>query len=77
MSLEILGAKSALKELLVDTFANLADEKRIRDHQMPLFTADTKVQVYMGDDLLFDISGTPQLEETSPPSPPTSSAHIT
>lgn len=31
---------------------------------MPLFTADTKVQVFMGDTLLFDISGTQQLEET-------------
>jgi hypothetical protein len=62
MSLEILEAKVALREL-VDTFANLADEKRIAD-QMPLFTPDTKVQVYMGDTLLFDISGTRQLEET-------------
>ena len=61
MSLEILQAKSELKEL-VDTFSNLADEKKIPE-QMPLFTPDTKVQVYMGDDLLFDISGTKQLEE--------------
>ncbi|MBT2700134.1 nuclear transport factor 2 family protein [Bacillus sp. ISL-40] len=61
MSLEILQAKSEIKEL-VDTFANLADEKKIPE-QMPLFTPDTTVKVYMGDDLLFDISGTKQLEE--------------
>lgn len=61
MSLEILQAKSEIKEL-VDTFSNLADEKRIPD-QMPLFTEDTTVKVYMGDALLFDISGTEQLEE--------------
>jgi hypothetical protein len=61
MSLEILQAKAELKEL-VDTFSNLADEKNIQG-QMPLFTPDTKVKVYMGDNLLFDISGTKQLEE--------------
>ncbi|MEX0153757.1 nuclear transport factor 2 family protein [Microbacterium sp. LMI1-1-1.1] len=62
MSLAILEAKTQLREL-VDEFANLADEKRISD-QMPLFTPDTKVKVFMGDTLVFDISGTTQLEET-------------
>jgi hypothetical protein len=62
MSQEILEAKSALKAL-VDTFSNLADEKRIPD-QMLLLTPDTNVQVYMGDGLMFDISGTQQIEET-------------
>jgi hypothetical protein len=62
MTLEVLEAKVALEEL-VDTFSNLADEKRIAE-QMHLFTTDTKVQVYMGENLLFDISGTKQLEET-------------
>jgi 2-hydroxy-3-keto-5-methylthiopentenyl-1-phosphate phosphatase len=61
MSLEILQAKAELKEL-VDTFSNLADEKNIPG-QMPLFTSDTTVKVYMGEELLFDISGTKQLEE--------------
>jgi hypothetical protein len=61
MSLEILQTKTELKEL-VDTFSNLADEKNIPG-QMPLFTPDTTVKVYMGDQLLFDISGTEQLEE--------------
>jgi hypothetical protein len=60
MSLEILQAKAELKEL-VDTFSNLADEKNILG-QMPLFTSDTTVKVYMGEELLFDISGTKQLE---------------
>jgi hypothetical protein len=41
-----------VRQELVDTFANLADEKRIAD-QMPLFTPDAKVQVYMGDTLLW------------------------
>jgi hypothetical protein len=62
MSQEILEAKSALKAL-VDTFSNLADEQRIPD-QMLLLTPDTNVQVYMGDELMFDLSGTQQIEET-------------
>ncbi len=61
MSLEILQAKSEIKEL-VDTFSNLADEQKIPE-QMPLFTNDTTVKVYMGENLLFDIKGTKQLEE--------------
>jgi len=43
VSLEILAAKSAIKEL-VDVFANLADETRISE-RMSLFTANTKVQI--------------------------------
>ena len=61
MSHEFLEAKSALKAL-VDAFSILADEKRIPD-QMLLLTPDTKLQVYMGDELLVDISGTQQVEE--------------
>jgi hypothetical protein len=62
MTQELLEAKSALKAL-VDTFSNLADETRITD-QMLLLTPDSRVQVYMGDDLLVDMSGTQQVEET-------------
>lgn len=62
MSLQFLEDKSELKQL-VDTFANLGDERRIAD-QMSLFTPETKVQVYMGEDLVFDISGVEELEET-------------
>jgi ketosteroid isomerase-like protein len=61
MSQEILEAKSALKAL-VDAFSNLADENRIPD-QMLLLTPDATVQVYMGDELLVDISGTRRVEE--------------
>jgi hypothetical protein len=61
VSQEILEAKSALREL-VDAFSSLADEKRIPD-QMILLTPDANVQVYMGDELLVDISGTQQVEE--------------
>lgn len=61
MSLETLQTKSELKEL-VDTFSNLADEKNLPD-QMHLFTPDTTVNIYIGNELLFDISGTKQLLE--------------
>jgi hypothetical protein len=75
MTIETLETKAALKEL-VDTFSTLADEKRITD-QMALFTPDTKVQVYMGENLLFDISGTTSWRRRSRTSPPTSSARTT
>lgn len=61
MSLEVLVAKSKIKEL-VDTFSNLADEKKIPE-QMFLFTPETVVKVYIGENLVFDILGTKQLEE--------------
>ena len=61
MSHETLEAKSALKAL-VDAFSNLADANRIAD-QMLLLAPDATVQVYMGDDLLVDISGRQQVEE--------------
>jgi len=61
MSHDTLEAKSALKAL-VDAFSNLADADRIAD-QMLLLTPDATVQVYMGDDLLVDISGARQVEE--------------
>lgn len=61
MSLEILKTKVELKEL-VDAFSNLADEANVPG-QMPLFTKDTIVKVYMGENLIFDINGTTQLEQ--------------
>ncbi|MCM3674652.1 nuclear transport factor 2 family protein [Peribacillus simplex] len=61
MSLEILQAKLELREL-VDAFSNLTDEKNIPD-QMLLFTPDTRYKVYVGDQLVSDVSGTKQLEE--------------
>jgi SnoaL-like domain len=62
MSLEILEAKSELRQL-VDTFSALADEGRIPD-QMSLLTPDARVQVYLGDDLAFDLTGTREVGET-------------
>jgi hypothetical protein len=62
MSHENQEAGSALRSL-VDTFSNLADEGRIAD-QMLLLTRGARVQVYMGDDLAFDLVGTREIEET-------------
>ncbi|EHS59617.1 nuclear transport factor 2 family protein [Paenibacillus sp. Aloe-11] len=61
MSLEVLQAKSELREL-VDAFSNLGDEKKIPE-QMLLFTPDGRYKVYFGDQLVSDISGTKQLAE--------------
>ncbi|MEC0182437.1 nuclear transport factor 2 family protein [Paenibacillus peoriae] len=61
MSLEILQAKSELREL-VDAFSNLGDEKRISE-QVLLFTPDGRYKVYFGEQLVSDISGRKQLEE--------------
>ncbi|WP_342046137.1 nuclear transport factor 2 family protein [Bacillus sp. OTU530] len=61
MTLEISQAKLELREL-VDAFSNLTDEKNIPD-QVLLFTPDTRYKVYVGDQLVSDVSGTKQLEE--------------
>lgn len=47
MSLEILQAKSELREL-VDAYLNLGDEKKISE-QMLLLTPDHRYTVYFGD----------------------------
>lgn len=62
MSLQTLETKAELAEL-VTTFANLADEDRISE-QMSLFTPDAQVQIWIGDNLLFDVSGTDTIETT-------------
>lgn len=59
MSLEILEAKIALSEL-VGKFSILEVDVPA---QMKLFTKDTRVKVYMGDTLAFDISGVEELEK--------------
>lgn len=61
MSLEILQAKLELREL-VDAYSNLGDEKRISE-QMLLLTPDHRYTVYMGGQVVSDVSGTKQLEE--------------
>ena len=53
--------KQALKEL-VDTFSNLADEKKVAE-QMPLFTADAVVNTYIGGELAFAMTGRAEIEK--------------
>lgn len=57
---EILD-RQALKDL-VDTFSNLADEKRVAE-QMPLFTEDAQVTTYMNGQLFADMTGRVQIAE--------------
>ncbi|WP_254438562.1 nuclear transport factor 2 family protein [Paenibacillus sp. DCT19] len=61
MSLEILQAKSELRDL-IDSYATLTDAKKVSE-QMLLFTPDTRFKVYFGDQLVSDVTGTKQLEE--------------
>ncbi|MDF9839463.1 MULTISPECIES: hypothetical protein [unclassified Paenibacillus] len=61
MSLQTIQAKMDLKEL-VDANATQTDEKRISD-QMPLFTPDEKFKIYMGEQLVSDVTRTAQLEK--------------
>lgn len=51
----------ALKAL-VDTFSNLADEKKVAE-QMALFAKDAIVQTYIGGKLVFDMAGVAQIEQ--------------
>lgn len=60
MDNNVLLEKAALREL-VDTFSNLEIDVH---SQMSLFTKNTKVKVYMGNQLAFDISGVEELEKT-------------
>lgn len=53
--------RQALKDL-VDTFSNLADEKRVTE-QMPLFTEDAQVTTYIGGQLFADMKGRAQIEQ--------------
>lgn len=61
MSIEILQAKLELREL-VDAYSNLGDEKKLEE-QMSLLTPDHRYTVYMGGQLVADVSGTKQLLE--------------
>lgn len=53
--------KHALKTL-VDTFSNLADEKKVAE-QMPLFTEDAQVTTYIGGKLFADMHGRAEIEK--------------
>lgn len=59
MSLEILEAKEAIREV-IDSFANLECDVQA---QMKIFTEDTHVMVYMGGNLVMDIKGREELEK--------------
>lgn len=61
MSLERLEAVSELRSL-VDAYAILTDEKKISE-QMDLFIPDARFTVYIGDQLISDITGTELLEK--------------
>ncbi len=53
--------RQALKDL-VDTFSNLADEKRVAE-QMPLFTPDAQVNTYIGGKLFAEAKGRVEIEQ--------------
>lgn len=59
MNLQQIQDRLALKDL-VDTFSNLADEKRVND-QLPLFTEDAQVTTYIGGALFADMHGRPEI----------------
>lgn len=59
MSLEILEAKEAIREV-IDGFANLECDVHA---QMAFFTEDVQVTVYMGGKLAMDIKGWDELEK--------------
>lgn len=61
MNLQQIQDRLALKDL-VDTFSNLADEKKVAE-QMLLFTKDAIVNTYIGGKLVFEMAGVAQIEE--------------
>lgn len=61
MNMNQLIERQALKDL-VDTFSNLADEKRVAE-QMPLFTPDAQVNTYIGGKLFAEAKGTAEIEQ--------------
>ncbi|MFC0820479.1 nuclear transport factor 2 family protein [Moraxella marmotae] len=61
MNLQHIQDRLALKDL-VDTFSNLADEKKVAE-QMPLFTEDARVTTYIGGELFADMTGRAEIEQ--------------
>ncbi|HDL4104973.1 TPA: nuclear transport factor 2 family protein [Mannheimia haemolytica] len=61
MNLQQIQDRLALKDL-VDTFSNLADEKKVAE-QMPLFTQDAVVNTYIGGKLVFEMHGVTEIEQ--------------
>ncbi|MDG2954807.1 nuclear transport factor 2 family protein [Bisgaard Taxon 10/6] len=60
MNIQQLIERQALKDL-VDTFSNLADEKRVAE-QMALFTEDAQVNTYIGGQLFAEAKGKAEIE---------------
>ncbi|EPZ00216.1 nuclear transport factor 2 family protein [Mannheimia haemolytica] len=61
MNLQQIQDRLALKDL-VDTFSNLADEKKVAE-QMPLFTQDAVVNTYISGKLVFEMHGVAEIEQ--------------
>lgn len=61
MNFNIQAERQALKDL-VDTFSNLADEKKVSE-QMPLFVDDAVVNTYIGGKLVFAMKGVAEIEK--------------
>lgn len=61
MNMNQLIERQALKDL-VDTFSNLADEKRVAE-QMALFTPDAQVNTYIGGKLFAEAKGRVEIEQ--------------
>ena len=61
MNTQRLIERQALKDL-VDTFSNLADEKRVAE-QMPLFAEDAQVTTYIGSQLFADMKGRAKIKK--------------
>ena len=61
MNVQQITDRLALKDL-VDTFSNLADEKKVAE-QMPLFTQDAVVNTYIGGKLVFAMTGRDEIEK--------------
>lgn len=61
MVIEQQMERQALKDL-VDTFSNLADEKRVSE-QMPLFTENAVVNTFIGGKLVFSMKGRAEIEQ--------------
>ena len=61
MTSEEIQDRLAIKDV-VDTFSNLADEKRVAD-QMPLFTEDAQMTTYIGGEVFADVRGRDAIEK--------------
>lgn len=61
-NLQQLLDRQALRDV-VDTFSNLADEWRIHDQVVQLFTPDAIVNTHIGGQLVYEMQGHEQIEQ--------------